>query len=57
MKDIDTWIQMLAITLVFIIIMLVISGCVSNDGCTVETNRKWTCPADGSVTVIVPGTG
>ena len=27
MKDLDTWIQVFAITAVFIIIMLVISGC------------------------------
>ena len=36
---------------------LMVAGCVSNDGCTVETNRKWSCPADGAVTVVVPGAG
>ena len=46
---------MIGIVVVFFIIMLVVAGCVRNAGCELEKHVKWSCPADGEVTVIIPG--
>ena len=51
----NDWLALIGIVLVFFIIMLVVAGCVRNAGCELEKHVKWSCPADGEVTVIVPG--
>ena len=35
--------------------ILLLSGCLHNDGCELEVHKKWSCQDGGTTTVIVPG--